>query len=57
MTTHKPTINMVNSRYLPNNGKASEVDGIISDMSKKNMVCESNIVIHKAIFSFESAGR
>lgn len=57
MTTLSPTSNMVKSKYLPSRGRASDVDGIISEMSKKNMVCDSRILMHKAIFSPESAGR
>lgn len=57
MTTLRPTSSMVNSRYLPSRGSANEVDGMISDMSKKNMVCDRRILMHNAIFSPESAGR
>lgn len=57
MTTDKATRTIVNRIYLPSNGKAKEVDGIISDISKKNIVCDNNILIHKAIFSPESAGK
>lgn len=57
ITTERPTSNMVNSKYFPSNGKAREVDGIISEISKKNMVCDRRMEILKAIFSPESAGR
>jgi len=57
ITTENPTRIIVKSRYLPSNGNASDVDGIISDISKKNMVCESKILMQSAIFSPESAGR
>jgi hypothetical protein len=57
ITTDKPTSNMVNSKYFPSRGKASDVEGIISDMSKKNMVCDSKIEMLSAIFSPESAGK
>jgi hypothetical protein len=39
---------MVKSKYLPSNGTASDVDGIISEMSKKNIVWESRIEMHSA---------
>jgi hypothetical protein len=48
---------MVNSRYLPSNGRASEVDGMISEMRRKNIVCDSRMVMQRAIFSLEAAGR
>ena len=38
MSTDRPTRNMVKRRYLPSNGTASDVDGIISEMSRKNIV-------------------
>jgi len=55
MTTLRPTSNMVNSRYFPSSGNASEVDGIISDMSRKNMVCDSRMLMHRAINLLSSA--
>lgn len=57
ITTDNPTKIMVNKRYFPKSGKANEVEGMISEMSKKNMVCDSKIEMHNAIFSPESAGR
>lgn len=57
MRTDSPTRHMVKSRYLPRRGMASEVDGMISDMSRKNMVCDSKVVMQRATFSPESAGR
>jgi hypothetical protein len=48
---------MVKSKYLPSSGNASDVDGMISDMRRKNMVCERRVVMHRATFSPESAGR
>lgn len=57
MRTERPTRNMVKSRYLPSNGTANEVDGMISEMSKKNMVCDRRMLMHSATFSPESAGR
>lgn len=57
MTTLNPTSNMVKSRYFPSRGSASDVDGMISEISKKNMVCDRRILMHRAIFSPESAGR
>lgn len=43
--------------YLPSSGKAKEVEGIISEMSRKNIVCDSKMLMHRAIFSPESAGK
>lgn len=57
MTTLSPTSSMVKSRYLPSSGRARDVDGIISDISKKNMVCDRRMEMHRAIFSPESAGK
>lgn len=57
ITTDNPTNNIVNSRYFPSNGKAREVDGIISDIRRKNIVCERRMEILNAIFSPESAGK
>ena len=57
MRTERPTRNMVNRRYLPSKGTASDVDGMISDISRKNIVCDNRMDIHRAIFSPESAGR
>lgn len=57
ITTDKPTSNMVNNRYFPSNGNARDVEGMISDISKKNMVWDRRIEILKAIFSPESAGK
>lgn len=56
MSTESPTRHMVKSRYLPRSGRASDVEGIISDMSRKNIVCDSSVVMHRATFSPESAG-
>lgn len=47
----------MNNRYLPRSGRASDVDGMISDIRRKNMVWDNRILIHRAIFSPESAGR
>lgn len=55
--TEKATSTIVNKMYLPSRGNAREVDGIISDIRRKNMVWESKILIQRAIFSPESAGR
>ena len=56
-STLRPTRHMVKSKYLPSSGNASDVDGMISDMRRKNMVCERRVVMHRATFSPESAGR
>lgn len=57
MTTLNPTSNIVKRRYFPRSGSANEVDGMISEMSKKNMVCDRRMLMQRAIFSPESAGR
>lgn len=56
-TTDSPTSIMVKRRYLPSNGSARDVDGMISDISKKNIVCDSKMLMQSATFSPESAGR
>lgn len=56
-TTHRATSNMVNNKYLPSSGNDSDVDGMISEMSKKNIVWDKRIVMHSEIFSLESAGK
>ena len=55
--TDSPTRHMVKRRYLPKRGMAKEVDGMISDIRRKNMVCDSKVVMQRATFSPESAGR
>ena len=57
ITTEKPTSIIVNKRYFPNNGNANDVDGIISDIRRKNMVWDRRIFMQSAIFSPESAGK
>ena len=57
MRTERPTRHMVNRRYLPRSGMASDVDGMISDMRRKNMVCDRSVVMQRATFSPESAGK
>ena len=57
MRTDSPTRHIVKRRYLPKRGMARDVDGMISDISRKNMVCDSRVVMHRATFSPESAGR
>ena len=39
---------IVNRRYFPKSGTASDVGGIISAKSKKNTVSDSKIEIHRA---------
>ena len=56
-TTLRPTSIMVKSRYFPSNGSANDVEGMISDINKKNMVCERRMLMHSATFSPESAGK
>jgi hypothetical protein len=48
---------MVKRMYFPSNGSANDVDGMISDISKKNMTCDRRIVMQSATFSPESAGK
>lgn len=48
---------MVKRRYFPSNGSANDVEGMISDINKKNMVCERRMLMHSATFSPESAGK
>lgn len=55
--TLSPTNIIVKSRYFPSNGNANDVLGIISDISKKNIVCDNKILMQSAIFSPESAGK
>lgn len=57
MTTLRPTSIMVKSKYFPRSGSASDVDGMISEISKKNIVCDRRILMQRAIFSPESAGK
>lgn len=57
ITTERPTRIIVKSKYLPNNGSASDVDGMISDIKRKNIVCDRRMLMQRAIFSPESAGR
>lgn len=44
--TDKDTKVIVNSKYLPSNGTASEVGGMISASSKKNTVNDTKIEMH-----------
>lgn len=48
---------MVNKRYFPNKGTASDVGGIISANRRKNTVRDSNIDTHNVTFSPESDGK
>lgn len=48
---------IVNNKYFPNSGTASDVGGIISANSKKNTVNESRIDTQSVTFSPESDGR
>lgn len=45
---------MVNSRYLPSNGTASEVGGIISASRRKNTVNESKIEAQRVTWAYKS---
>lgn len=38
ITTENPTNTIVNNIYFPNRGKARDVEGMISEISKKNIV-------------------
>ena len=51
ISTERPTRNMVKSKYLPSRGTASEVDGIISEMRRKNMVWDSRIEMQSATYN------
>jgi hypothetical protein len=55
--TDAPTMNMVNNKYRPNSGTDSDVGGMISLMSKKNIVCDRSTEITSTTFSPESAGK
>lgn len=57
ITTERPTRTIVNKMYFPRRGNARDVEGMISDISKKNIVWERRMLMHNAIFSPESAGR
>lgn len=48
---------IVNRRYLPNNGTARDVGGIISASSRKNTVSETRIEMQRVTFSPESDGK
>jgi hypothetical protein len=48
---------MVKRRYLPSNGTASDVGGIISANRRKNTVSETRMEMHRVTFSPESDGR
>ena len=48
---------MVKRRYLPSNGTASEVGGMISASRRKNTVSETSMEMHRVTFSPESEGR
>lgn len=45
---------MVNSKYFPNSGIASDVGGIISAISKKNTVSDTNIEMLNDIYERET---
>ena len=51
------TRTMVNRRYLPMSGVASDVGGLISTTNSKKMLRELRIVIPIVIFSPDSDGR
>lgn len=57
ITTDNPTSTIVNRMYFPRRGRARDVEGMISEISKKNMVWDNRMLMHRAIFSPESAGR
>ena len=44
------TSNMVNRRYFPRRGTASEVGGMISASSKKNTVSDSKMEIQRVTY-------
>lgn len=45
--TDNDTSVIVNSKYLPSNGMASDVGGMISAKSKKNTVNDTKIEMHR----------
>lgn len=55
--TDNETNIMVNSKYLPSNGTANDVGGIISANSKKNTVSDTRIEMQSVTFSPESLGK
>jgi hypothetical protein len=55
-TTEEATMNMIQLKYVPSKGTASEVAGIVSATMFKNTVKLSNIVTPKDNFSPESGG-
>ena len=48
---------MVKRRYLPSNGTASDVGGIISANSRKKTVNDTRMEMHSVTFSPESEGK
>lgn len=48
---------MVNSKYFPSSGTASDVGGMISARRRKNTVSDNKMEIQRLIFSPESEGR
>lgn len=51
--TDSDTKIIVNSKYLPSNGIASDVGGIISAKSKKNTVNDTKIEMHKVTWVYK----
>jgi hypothetical protein len=49
ITTLNPTNIIVKSKYFPSKGSANDVEGIISEIKRKNIVCDSRMLMHNAI--------
>lgn len=56
-TTDEATMNMMQLKYVPSNGTASEVAGMVSATMFKNTVRDRRIVTPRDSFSPESGGR
>ena len=52
-TTLSPTRAVVNKRYFPKRGTARDVEGMISEMRRKNMVWERRMLMERTTFSPE----
>lgn len=57
VTMEKVTSTMVNIRYLPMSGTASEVGGTILEISKRKTVRARSTEMHRVIFSPQSDGK
>lgn len=57
MTMERVTNIIVKSKYSPTRGITKEVDGIVSVITSKNTVKESNTEMQRVTFSPQSDGR